>query len=460
MTDNGHAQSIKRDRVVLSDSIWPVFRRAMVVGAISLVLALLASLYFTDGGLRRFYFAYLTNFMYFLSLALGGLIFVLLQHLGRAGWSVTVRRTGETMAATLPILAAAFAPIFIAVIAWDGQLYPWAQTVEAHHAVPAKTPHQPVPPEHRALETDEALAGSADMPGVDPHAAEADHADDVYIVKKRAFLNRPFFLARCVVYFGFWSLLALWLRRSSIRQDETGDPAITARMQRVAPLAAVFFMLTLTFAAFDLMMSLSPVWYSTIFGIYYFSGCAVAGFATLILLLKGLQRAGYLEHSVNAEHYQDLGKYLFAFVFFWGYIAFSQYMLIWYANLPETTFWFAARGATTSAADINGWTVVSVLLLFGHLLIPFPGLLSRHVKRNDKALAFWAIWMLVFHWVDVWWLIMPEMGPQVRLGLPELLTFLGIGGLFVAGLVRFGAAQRLVAVRDPRLPEALAFHNV
>jgi hypothetical protein len=222
----------------------------------------------------------------------------------------------------------------------------------------------------------------------------------------------------------------------------------------------VIFGITLTFAAFDLLMSVDPVWFSTIFGVYFFSGCAVAIFATLILAVFTLQRCGYLPKAVTIEHYHDLGKLLFGFTFFWGYIAFSQYMLLWYANMPETSEWFAKRGATTVARDISPWTTVSLLLLFGQLLIPFVGLLSRHVKRAKGLLVFWAVWLLVFHWVDLFWLIMPALDGKFHFGLLEPLCLVGMGGIFVAVILWIAQQHSIVAVGDPRLHDAIVFENI
>jgi hypothetical protein len=183
------------------------------------------------------------------------------------------------------------------------------------------------------------------------------------------------------------------------------------------------------------------------------------------------QRLGFLKRSVTTEHYHDLGKLLFAFTFFWGYIAFSQYMLIWYGNLPDEIAWFRVRGATTAGSilfengalafsgDASAWSIVSILLLFGHFIIPFLGLLSRHAKRSRFWLGFWCVWMLVFHWVDLWWLIMPELGP-VGLPLIELASLLGVGGIYFAAVTRTGAIRRLLPVRDPRIIQSLAFRNV
>ena len=208
----------------------------------------------------------------------------------------------------------------------------------------------------------------------------------------------------------------------------------------------------------DWVMSLDPVWYSTIFGVYFFAGSTLALLSTLIITVQLLQSKGLLRKSVTVEHFHDLGKFLFGFVFFWGYIAFSQYMLQWYGNIPDETGWFVRHGAST--VHPNQFSPVAIALLFGHFLIPFPALFSRHVKRNPKSLLFWAVWVLVFCWLDVFWLIMPQFdNGEFHLGLIDLASFVGIGGLFVAFVVRKASHDSVRPLRDPRLADSLAFEN-
>ncbi|MDH3584024.1 MAG: quinol:cytochrome C oxidoreductase, partial [Phycisphaerae bacterium] len=301
--------------------------------------------------------SYLTALAYFLSISLGALCFVLLQHATRAGWSVTVRRLAELMAANVWILGVLTIPVLV-----------FADQIYLHWAA-----------DHGHL----------------PHA-------------KSVWLSKPFFSFRVIVYFLIWIGMSRYFLGGSLEQDDTGDRRITERLERRAPFLVLVFALTLTYGAWDLFMSLDPHWYSTMFGVYYFAGSMIAFFASSILILRFCQARGILTRSVTLEHYHDLGKFLFTFVFFWGYIAYSQYMLIWYGNLPEETAWFDRRGATTHPdQSIGWWKAVSVVLVVGHLLIPFPGLVSRWAKRLLGLLTFWCIWMLVFHFVDLYWVIVP-----------------------------------------------------
>ncbi len=446
------------DRIMLTSRVLPVIRTAQIVAVAGFVLSMIMAAMSADG-FARFYHAYLISFAFFLSIALGALFFVMIQHLTRAGWSVAVRRVAEVVAATMPIMAVAFAPIAVAVIANEGQLYPWAGPAHAHHEPAAALHATPAigPP------ATQATPGRPGTPAADPAATAVTidpHVEAYFMAKKTGYLNPTFFLARFAIYFAAWVGLALYLWNQSTQQDKTGDLIHTRRLQVASTGGICLFALTITFGAFDLLMSLSPAWYSTIFGVYYFTGAMAGAIATIILILVGLQKLGFLTNSITQEHYHDLGKFLFGFVFFWGYIAFSQYMLIWYANLPETTFWFAQRGASTNDAHYSGWSWVSLLLPIGHFAIPFAGLLSRHVKRNTKSLAFWAVWVLVFHWIDLWWIVMPQMGTQVRLGLPELATFAAVAGLFVTMALRMAKMNKLVPVSDARIEDSLAFENI
>jgi hypothetical protein len=381
--------------------------RLAVVGAGSLLLSFLASFVLRDG-FSRFLLAYLVSFCFCLSLSLGALFFVVLQHLTHAGWSVAVRRLGEVLAAALPVWSLLFLPILLLVLVGNGSLYPWNDVAHVEH--------------------------------------------DPLLQAKQPYLNAPFFVLRAVLYFAVWAWIARFYWRHSLAQDETGEKSHTLAMQARAGIAMVAFGLTVTFASFDWLMSLDPHWFSTIFGVYFFAGCAVSAFAALILIAVALQSFGYLQDSITTDHYHDLGKLLFGFIFFWGYIAYSQYMLIWYADLPEETVWYLARQS-------HGWAAVSLVLLVGHFLLPFCGLMSRRAKRNPRVLAGWAAWLLVMHWVDLYWLAVPQAASGPTLSVLDILCLVGMAGLYGAVLLRIAAEGGLIPRRDPWLAESLAFRN-
>ncbi len=456
------------EKLRLGEKATPIFGIAAVVGALGLVAAIVLG-FFVEHGVRRFYHSYLVSFTFYVSIAIGALAFVLLQHVSRAGWSVSVRRIAETLAATLPVLGVLSLPILVAVMTGrveDPKLYRWAQPLPeggvAQHDTHSQTPDTAA--EHTDARADTA---AEDAPAEVHEAHHASLALDSIMISKRPWLNPPFFVLRVVLYFAILSGIAVYYWRTSLRQDETGDVELTLQMQRRSPGLILVSGVIVSLMAFDLLMSLDPHWYSTIFGVYYISGSLIAGFAGMIIVANLLQSGGWLNQSINREHYHDLGKYLFGFVFFWGYIAYSQYMLLWYANLPETTGWLARRGATTVEADQSVYTLVALALLVGHLLIPFAGLMSRHVKRRRGLLMFWAVWMLVFHYLDLHWLVMPELSyglplsqTQLNFGLMDIACLIGLGGVFVAALVKLAGNHALRPQRDPRLGEALLFQNI
>jgi len=377
---------------------------AGVAGVVALAAAVALGLARGDG-LRHFSFSYLISYAFFLSVTLGALIFVPLQYITRASWSVVIRRLAEVAAASLPVLALLLVPILLNL----GAVYSWV-------------------------------------------GGDAHHASEL-LEYKRPFLNPTFFLIRWIVYFVVWTWLALTFWQRSRRQDATADVRETRRLTNLSGPALVVLAVTVALAGMDLLMTLDYTWFSTIFGVYFFAGGFVSFCALLTLATLLLQRSGRLEHIVSVEHYHDYGKLMFAFTFFWAYIAFSQYMLIWYANIPEETHWYLIR-------QQNGWGVVGLVTVFATWLAPFAGLMSRFAKRHKGMLAFWAAWIVVAQWINLYWVAMPVFSPErVVLDPLDLLCFVGIGGVWLATVARLASAASLVPVGDPRLDDSLTFEN-
>lgn len=369
------------------------------------ILALAVSAWIGLHDPKQFAYSYLVSWLFYVSLALGALFFVLVQFAVRAGWSVATRRIAEHTMATLIILTALFVPVLLGL----EHIYAWA-------------------------------------------GSEAATRDSL-LQHKRTYLNSGSFYFRSLLYLVGWSTIAWWFRARSVRQDLTAEPAITRKLQSASAPALAWFGVTVTFASFDWIMSLEPHWYSTIFGVYFFSGCVVGSLGIQILLLAGLQRLGLLTGWIKADHFHDLGKLFFGFVIFWAYIAFSQFLLIWYANLPEETSFYAFRFN-------DGWMRATLVLLLGHFLLPFFLLLSREAKRNPLRLAAVAAWVLAMHYLDIYWLVMPTLhGAGVQFRLLDFTTFVGIGGLWLGSLLFLMGRVALVPIRDPRLSESLAFEN-
>ncbi len=404
----------------------PAFTMPAMLSGLSLPLCIIGLIALVGGtflgttavGGRFGMSAYLTAYMYGLTIALGSLFFVLIQHLARAGWSVVVRRVAELLMIMLIPLAILFIPI--AWAAWNGSLYTWTDAAgyQAEHHVP----------------------------------------EAVWSEKIR-WLNPSWFTGRAVLYLGIWCLTAWWYFSKSQRQDQTGEVTLTESMQARSGPAVILFSFCTAFAAFDWVMSLAPMWFSTMFGVYMFTGSVLAAHCSIALLCFVFQKQGAMRDEVTIEHYHDLGKLIFGFVCFWGYIAFSQYMLIWYANIPEETHWFYQRYPGFS--DTFG--PISIALMVLHWGVPFLGIMSRHVRRRPWAVAFWSAYILVLHFVDIYWAIMPEanLGAGGAAGiLASILTVVGMVCLMLGMVLKVGSGTRLIPVRDPRLGESLAFENI
>ncbi|MFQ5669061.1 MAG: hypothetical protein ACE5HD_00920 [Acidobacteriota bacterium] len=376
---------------------------AASLGVVGLVFAVLLG----SGDWPRFWASYLVAVLFCTSLALGALFMVLVHFATRAGWSVVVRRLAEHLAGTLPVISVLFLPVLILALP---DLYAWARPGEV--------------------------------------------AGDPILQEKRAYLNTAFFRLRALAYLIAWSLMAWWFRRQSLRQDEQEGFHPTRRLQAASGPSLVVLSLAVTFAAFDWIMSLDPHWWSSVFGVYFFSGCMVAAYAFLPLAVFAAQRSGQITGEITSEHFHDLGKMLFAFVVFWAYIAFSQFLLIWYGAIPQETEWYAHRLQP-------GWRSLTVALAVGHFVVPFLLLLSRHVKRKKAALAAISAWMLAVHYLDLYWLVVPSVAEGgFRPLLLDAALLLGLGGLTLSALGRLIRGRALVPVQDPRLEESLSLENI
>ncbi len=354
----------------------------------------------------RFFSSYLVAFSFWLSISLGCFFFVMLHHLTGARWSIVIRRFAEMLMANLPVLAIFFLPLIFGI----HEIYHWS------HA--------------EAVTKDEILA------------------------KKAPYLNVPFFILRAAGYFIVWSLFTQKLYRTSLEQDRVFDSRQILRFRRISAPGMILFALTCTFAAFDWLMSTDAHWYSTIFGVYFFAGSVIAALCAITLIILFLRRRGVLVQEITAEHYHDLGKLIFAFTILWAYMAFSQYFLIWYANIPEETAWFHHRWR-------DGWKTISILLPIAHFAVPFLVLLSRAAKRDPRVLTVVCIWMLIFHWVDLAWLVYPNFPAETRLIRPaDGVLWLGIGGFFLWFLSKKITKYAILPVNDPGLQESFHFKNM
>jgi len=270
---------------------------------------------------------------------------------------------------------------------------------------------------------------------------------------KRAYLNWSFFLVRAVLFLGFFAFASLALRRFSVRQDKDGNPRFTIWMRKVAFISLPMFALCLTFGAFDWLMSLNYHWFSTMFGVYIFAGAAGSSMSLLVLVITALRQAGYLKDVVTLEHYHIMGKWMFAFCVFWAYIGFGQYMLIWYANMPEETQYFITR-------NTESWWALSMLLVIGRFFIPFGILLLRSIKKEPHRLCIVAGWIVRMQMLDMYIIVLPALhGTGVHLSIWDLLSLIAIGATLGFVYLRIVPRTSLFPVRDPRLIESLNLVN-
>jgi hypothetical protein len=282
------------------------------------------------------------------------------------------------------------------------------------------------------------------------HWTHPDPSDKV-LVNKAPYLNINFFIARVVVFWLIWLIFYQFISRNSEKQDGNADQILTKTNIRLSVAFIPIFAITISFAAIDWLMSLEPKWFSTIFGVYYFSGTVLAALAAGTIFIVLLNERGYFVKNLSSDHYYSLGALLFAFTNFWAYIAFSQYLLIWYANLPEETFWFISRWH-------GSWKFVSIGLVLIHFIIPYFGLLSQPSKMNPKRLIVMASVILFAHYYDLYWMIMPSYCKEgVVIGWMELGFPLLIAGLVILVFTFKSKSQNLVPIGDPKLKRGIDF---
>ncbi len=355
---------------------------------------------------ERTWHAYLTALFYFTSLAVIGLFYVAIQFLTKAGWSVLVRRLFESLTAFLP--AAAGFTIVMAIFGGKS-LYSWLN------------------PEYVL--------------------------QDALLMHKQSYLNPTFFGIRILIFFGAWILFQKLIVGSSLLQDKNGDRNIVNTIVPKSVAYIAFFALSYSFFSVDLIMSLEPHWFSTIFGVYLFGGTSQAFFALIILMTIYLIRRGHYNGLVNENHIHDLSKFMLGFTVFWAYIAFSQFMLIWYANLPEETIFFRHRME-------GSWALASVILMITKFVIPFLALLPRWAKRDYNFLTVICVLILITQYIDIHWLVYPNFDDhKYLLSFWEVGIFAGFAGVFGLIVTRFLSQNSLVPMNDPFLQES-ADHQV
>jgi hypothetical protein len=374
----------------------------MIIGVLGVVLAVAG--YFMGGGADRFFQAYLVAYTFWMGVVLGSMALLMVQHLSGGVWGIVLRRPFEAAVRTIPFMAVLFLPIVFGM----HSLYEWS-----HEGI---------------TETDSLIAAKA------------------------LYLNTPFFIGRQVFYFLVWGTIGHLLSRWSAEHDRTGDPALLDKLGRLSGAGLVIYFITVTFAMVDWTMSVNPHWFSTIWGLLYIGGQGLSAFAFGICVLVMLSQTAPLNRVLTSHHFHDLGKFLFAFLMLWAYLSFSQFLIIWSANIPEEIPHYLDRWE-------NSYKYLSIFIVVGHFIVPYALLLSRDLKKNAGKLRIIATWILFARVADYYWHVAPELHKGgLSISLLDVALPLALGGIFISLFVSQLGGRSLLPVNDPALDKALHHH--
>jgi len=381
--------------------------KVTIIGGILLVLGVVLSvLSFGADNLRAYYNLIVTLTMLY-SVGLGALFLVALEYVTSADWSVPFRRITEIVAGLIFIIPLVSIPLLLNL----DTIFVWLNPELLH--------------------------------------------TDSYVAGKAPYLNTNFFIIRTLlvfaIMFGFYYVLA----GRSFKQDKTKDPSVNKLTSRLSAFFIPIFAISITLVSMDWVMSLEPKWFSTIFGVYYFAGSVLAALSTVTFISIVLYQNGYLSKYIKEDHFYNLGALMFAFVVFWAYIAFSQFMLIWYANIPDETAWYMHRAGS--------WYYISIGLIFVKFAIPFLILVTRYAKSNLLVLKIVSVWIFLAHYYDLYWMIMPDYTIKTASNSPvyswfELSTPLIVVGFVIVVFMLIAKNKNLMPVGDPKFKKGLEFH--
>jgi len=369
-------------------------RLALIVGIIGLIIAAIGA--FLPGLRAQFFQSYLFGFLFWNGFMVGSTGIYLLHNVVGGNWGAVIRRFLEAGARTLPLNFILLIPILIGI----PSIYYWAQPAAQH---------------------------------------------DTNVQFKAAYLNIPFFIARSLFFFAVWAFYIFRLTALSAEQDRTGDPKIQPRMKAMSTFGLLLFVLTVSFAFIDWIMSLEPHWFSTVYGAMFLVGQVLETFAFCIALLVLLSKFKPFVQVLNKQLYHDLGNLMLAFTMLWAYLSLSQFLIIWAGNLPEEIPWYIRRFT-------GGWGYVAWFLGIFHFCVPFVLLLMRFVKKNTSLLQKVAIYMLVVRCIDVFWIVEPSFRQrQFYVHWLDLACLVGVGGLWIAAFLWRLQERPLLPLHDARL---------
>ncbi|QQL44636.1 hypothetical protein [Sulfuriroseicoccus oceanibius] len=449
----------------------------LAVGGIGLVASLF--FLFNEGTQKAFSFSWLLGTFFFFTIAVGGVFWTLLHHATNSGWGIAVRRVFEKVGLVIPVVGILMIPLFT-ITPVKHTLWHWTE-IEDRLGAKAEQPEviAEFEAKHNAHVAEfAAIKASAEAAG---NTAEAELAqkeienlgdfdaskikgklikkEDPILYGKKGYLNQTFWYIRYVAFFVLLTYVIRQMRKWSVRQDSEGGVKLTFRMRRAACGFMIIFALAMTFVALDMVMAIDHHWFSTMWGVYVFAGSALSGMATIILATTYIRSKGYMKGVVSSEHYHVMGKLMFAFVVFWAYITFSQFFLIWYANITEETKYFLIR-------NTEFWNYFSIALVVLHFIVPFVILLQSWLKRKPAWLSSMAVYILLVHLLDVYLMIIPMRGPLVAHNyfyqggvLYDLLAVVTVGCLVVGAFLFSLRKDSLFPCRDPRLLESINLHN-
>jgi hypothetical protein len=372
----------------------------MIAGVLGVVLAVAG---FFMSGADRFFQAYLVAYTFWMGVIMGAMALLMVQHLSGGVWGIILRRPFEAAVRTLPIMTVLFIPIVFGM----HSIYEWSL----------------------------------------PEAA-----NDPAIQAKALYLNPTSFIVRQVIYFAIWNVMGFLLTKWSAEHDRTGDPGLLDKLSKLSGAGLLIYGLTMTFAAVDWTMSVNPHWFSTIWGMLYVGGQGLSAFAFGICVLVMLAQTAPLNRVLTNHHFHDLGKLLFAFLMLWAYLSFSQFLIIWSANLPEEIPHYLNRWENT-------WKFLSIFIVVGHFMVPYALLLSRDIKRNYGRLRIIATWLLFARLAEYFWHVAPELHKDgMTVSLLDVALPLALGGIFISLFVSQLGGRSLLPVNDPALDKALHHH--
>ncbi len=358
--------------------------------------------------------ALLFNTYFYLGISVFAVFFVAMQYVSEAGWSIVLKRVPEAIMGALPAFSAIMLLIMVAAIMHFNHIYHWL---------------------HEGIMT-------------------VGHDDyDAIIAGKEAYLNASFFIIRTVIYLLGWNYFAKKLRSLSLLEDREGGTAIHFKSVSTSAWFMVFFAVTSAMASWDWIMSIDTHWFSTIFGWYVFAEWAAIGFTTILLFILYLKRNGYLQ-DVNESHIHDLGKWIFAFSLVWTYIWFSQFMLIWYSNIPEEVTYYTAR------LEVENYKFLFWFSMIINFVLPVVLLMSRDAKRHNGRLIFISIVILAGHWLNSYLMVAPgTLNTHGHIGFTEIGIGLGFAGLLIYLTLNTLTKEPLEVKNHPMLDESKHLHT-